>query len=80
MQLSDFIAHDDVDKKIEIQEAIGQLGHTDRAVLYLWVIGYTQEEIAQMFGFSQSKICRILGNLHKSINKVAVVYRDYCEN
>jgi len=80
MNLSDLISDEDVDKRIEIQEAIGQLGHTDRAVLYLWVIGYTQEEIAQMFGFSQSKICRILGNLHKSINKVAVVYRDYCEN
>ena len=66
MNLSDFIAHEDVDKRIEIQQAIGQLGHIDRAVLHLWVIGYTQEEIAQMFGFSQSKICRILGNLHKS--------------
>jgi len=80
MKLSDFIAHDDVDKKIEIEQAIGQLGHTDRAVLYLWVIGYTQNEIAQMFGFSQSKICRILGNLHKSINKPVVVNRNYCEN
>ena len=78
MNLSDLISDEDVDKRIEIQEAIGQLGHTDRAVLYLWVIGYTQTEIANIFGFSQSKICRILGNLHKSINKVAVVYRDHC--
>ena len=66
MNLSDFIAHENVDKRIEIEQAIGQLGHIDRAVLHLWVIGYTQEEIAQMFGFSQSKICRILANLHKS--------------
>ena len=66
MNLSDFIAHENVDKRIEIQEAIGQLGHIDRAVLYLWVIGYTQEEIAHIFGFSQSKICRLLANLHKS--------------
>lgn len=66
MQLSDFIAQENVDKRIEIQQAIKQLGHTDRAVLHLWVIGYTQAEIAHMFGFSQSKICRILGNLHKS--------------
>ena len=66
MNLSDFIAHENVDKRIEIQEAIGQLGHTDRAVLYLWVIGYTQAEIAHIFGFSQSKICRLLANLHKS--------------
>ena len=66
MNLSDFIAHENVDKRIEIEQAIGQLGHTDRAVLYLWVIGYTQEEIAHIFGFSQSKICRLLANLHKS--------------
>ena len=76
MKLSDFIAHDDVDKKIEIQEAIGQLGHTDRAVLYLWVIGYTQNEIANIFGFSQSKICRILGNLHINGKNWRVNYRD----
>ena len=79
MNLSDYV-QEHVDRKIEIQEAINQLGHIDRAVLHLWVEGYTQTEIANIFGFSQSKICRILGNLHKSINKVAVVYRDYCEN
>jgi len=66
MNLSDLISDEDVDKRIEIQETIGRLGHTDRAVLYLWVIGYTQTEIANIFGFSQSKICRILANLHKS--------------
>ena len=66
MQLSDFIAHENVDRKIEIQETIQRLGHIDRAILYLWVIGYMQEEIAHIFGFSQSKICRLLANLHKS--------------
>ena len=63
MNLSDFIAHDDVDKKIEIQEAIRQLGHTDRAVLYLWVIGYTQAEIGVMFGYSREHINRILAKI-----------------
>ena len=56
----------DADRKIEAEQAIEKLGHIDRAVLYLWVIGYTQEEIAHIFGFSQSKICRLLANLHKS--------------
>lgn len=65
MKLSDFIAHENVDRKIEIQETIQRLGHIDRAVLYLWVIGYTQEEIAHMFGYSQSQISRILKNLCK---------------
>ena len=66
MNLGDFVSQENADKKLEIQETIQRLGHIDRAVLYLWVIGYTQEEIAHIFGFSQSKICRLLGNLHKS--------------
>ena len=66
MQLSDFIAQSDVDRKIEIQETIQRLGHIDRAVLHLWVIGYTQEEIAQMFGYSQARISQILNNIYKS--------------
>ena len=69
MNLSDFIAHDDVDKKIEIQEAIRQLGHTDRAVLYLWVIGYTQAEIGRMFGYSERHIRRILANIREKCPK-----------
>ena len=66
MNLSDYISQENADKKLEVEEAIGQLGHVDRAVLYLWVTGYTQVEIAEIFGYSQSKICRILANLHKS--------------
>jgi len=64
--LSDYVSHEDVDRKIEIEEAIRRLGHIDRAVLYLWVEGYTQAEIGVIFGYSQSKICRLLANLHKS--------------
>ena len=66
MNLTDFIAEENADQKIEIAEAVERLGHIDRAVLYLWVEGYTQAEIGRIFGYSQSKICRILGNLHKS--------------
>jgi len=66
VNLSDYVSHEDVDRKIEIEEAINRLGHIDRAVLYLWVEGYTQAEIGVIFGYSQSKICRLLANLHKS--------------
>lgn len=66
MELSDFIAHENVDKRIELQEAIKQLGHTDRAVLHLWVIGYTQAEIGAIFGYSQARISQILANIYKS--------------
>lgn len=63
MELSDFIAHENVDKRIELQEAIKQLGHTDRAVLHLWVIGYTQAEIACMFGYTERHIRRMLSKI-----------------
>ena len=66
MNLSDFIADDNADQKIEIEEAVGRLGHIDRAVLYLWVEGYTQAEIGRMFGFSQQRISQILANISKS--------------
>jgi len=65
MNLIDFVSEEDAEKRIEVQEAIGQLGHTDRAVLYLWVAGYTQAEIGVIFGYSQSQISRILKNLCK---------------
>lgn len=82
MNLSDFIAHENVDKRIEIQEAIGRLGHIDRAILYLWVIGYTQREIGYIFGYSERHIRRILARVRcpNTSQKVAVVDRDYCEN
>ena len=66
MNLSDFVADENADQKIEIEEAVERLGHIDRAVLYLWVEGYTQAEIGRMFGFSQQRISQILANISKS--------------
>ena len=65
MNLSDYI-QENADKKLEAEEAIEQLGHVDRAVLYLWVTGYTQAEIAEIFGYSQQRISQILANISKS--------------
>ena len=65
MTLSDYISSENVEQKLDVEKAVNRLGHIDRAVLHLWVEGYTQEEIASIFGFSQSKICRLLANLHK---------------
>ena len=76
MNLSDYVSHENADKKIEIQQTVDQLGHIDRAVLHLWVEGYTQEEIAQMFGYCQQRISQILANISKSAEKLAVVYRE----
>ena len=66
MNLSDIIAEENADKKIEIEEAVNRLGHIDRAVLYLWVTGYTQAEIGRMFGYSQQRISQILANISKN--------------
>ena len=69
MTLSDYVSHEDVDRKIEIEEAVNRLGHIDRAVLYLWVEGYTQAEIARMFGYTDRHIRRILANISEKCPK-----------
>ena len=69
MNLSDIIAEENADKKIEIEEAVNRLGHIDRAVLYLWVTGYTQAEIGVMFGYSERHIRRILANIREKCPK-----------
>lgn len=67
MNLSDYLSQEHVDKKIETEQAIDRLGHTDRAVLYLWVVGYTQKEIGEIFGYSREHINRILAKI--SLNR-----------
>ena len=64
MNLGDFVCGD-ADRKIETEQAIEKLGHIDRAVLYLWVEGYTQAEIAHMFGYCQQRISQIIANISK---------------
>lgn len=54
-----------VDRKIDAQRAIEKLGHIDRAILYLWVVGYTQAEIAHMFGYSRRHVNTLLNNISK---------------
>lgn len=66
MNLSDVVSQENADKKIEIEEAVNRLGHIDRAILYLWVEGYTQAEIGAIFGYSQQRISQILANISKS--------------
>ena len=63
MNLGDFVSQENADKKLEIEEAINRLGHIDRAVLYLWVEGYTQVEIGRIFGYSREHINRLLAKI-----------------
>ena len=68
MNLGDFVCGD-ADRKIETEQAIEKLGHIDRAVLYLWVEGYTQVEIGVIFGYSERHIRRILANIREKCPK-----------
>ena len=65
MTLSDYVSHEDVDRKIEIEEAIRRLGHIDRAILYLYVIGHTQQEIADILGYSRGQISKLLYKMNE---------------
>ena len=69
MNLSDVVSQENADKKLEIEEAVNRLGHIDRAVLYLWVEGYTQAEIGRMFGYTDRHIRRILANISEKCPK-----------
>jgi DNA-binding CsgD family transcriptional regulator len=44
---------------------MGRLSRREAAVLYLWVTGYSQAEVAEIMGVNQSTISRILANMHK---------------
>jgi RNA polymerase sigma factor (sigma-70 family) len=67
MTLNDLFPPDEqgVENKIDVERAIGRLSRREAAVLYLWVTGYTQEEIGEAMGVNQSTISRILANMHK---------------
>ena len=54
-----------VENKIDIERAMGRLSRREAAVLYLWVTGYSQAEVAEIMGVNQSTISRILANMHK---------------
>ncbi len=60
---SDLFAEESVDDKLDAQRAIEKLGHIDRAILYLWVTGYSQVEIARIMGYSREHINRIIAKI-----------------
>jgi len=71
MSLTDMFAPDEqgVENRIDVERAIGRLTFREAAVLYLWVTGYTQEEIGVMFGYSERHIRRILANIREKCPK-----------
>lgn len=69
--LDDMFALDEqgVENKIDVERAMGRLSYREAAVLYLWVTGYTQEEIGEAMGCDQSTVSRVLAKMHKSSEK-----------
>ena len=55
-----------VENKIDVERAMGRLSYREAAVLYLWVTGYTQEEIGEKMGCDQSTISRVSSKMHKN--------------
>ena len=68
MTLADMFAPDEqgVENKIDVERAIGRLSKREAAVLYLWVTGYTQEEIGEAMGVTHQRISQILANICKN--------------
>ena len=71
MTLTDMFAPDEqgVENRIDVERAMGRLSYREAAVLYLWVTGYTQDEIGVMFGYSERHIRRILANIREKCPK-----------
>ena len=68
MNLSDLFAPDEqgAETRIDLEQAIGRLTFREAAVLYLWAMcEYSQAEVGEIVGLSQSQICRILEKMHK---------------
>ncbi len=55
-----------VENKIDVERAMGRLSYREAAVLYLWVTGYTQEEIGEAMGVTHQRISQILANICKN--------------
>lgn len=67
MNLNDMFATnsstDAIDNKLDAQRRIDKLGHIDRAILYLWCAGLTQEEIGAIVGYSRRHVNYLLNKI-----------------
>ena len=69
MNLVDFVSEEDAEKRIEIQDRIDDLGRIERAMLHLWVEGYTQAEIGVVFGYSREHVNRLLAKISQKTSE-----------
>lgn len=76
MNLTDMFAGnnstDGIDNKLDAQKAIEKLGHIDRAILYFYITGHTQQEIGDILGYSRSQISKLLDKMNEKAQKVGV--------
>ena len=78
--LNDFITENSiegVDNKLDIEKALQKLDQREREILSLRLYGATLDEIGNQVGYSASQVCRILANMQKQLQKVAVDSEHY---
>lgn len=63
--LKDFFAEDDVEGRLEAQAVMDELCVRERRILYLYVTGHTQAQIADIMGLTQQRVQQILANICK---------------
>ena len=63
--IRDFFSEDDVEGRLEIQQAVDGLCVREKRILYLYISGHTQEQIAEIMGLTQQRISQVLAKISK---------------
>lgn len=61
--IRDFFAEDDVEGRLDAQAAMDGLCAREKRILYLYVSGHTQAQIAELMGLTQQRVSQILANI-----------------
>ena len=61
-----------VEQNIALRAAIARLTDKQREALYLWMCGYTQEEIGERLGIARTTV---EGRLHRAIERFREILR-----
>jgi RNA polymerase sigma factor (sigma-70 family) len=55
-----------VGRKIDFERLLTTLSERDRKIAVLYAFGHTQEEVADIVGYTQQRISQIIANICKS--------------
>ena len=76
IDLRDLFSDDEVDERLDAEQALKGLSFRDAAIVYLYACGHTQEYIGKKVGVTHQRISQILENTCKKAQKSAVDNRD----